>query len=358
MKKKSFELTDFRERKLPTQSEIMASWGSKTSRPLVSVICIAFNHADYIRDAIKGFLIQKTKFPFEVIVHDDASTDGTKNIVQSYVERYPEIIKPIFQSENQYSKGKRPTLLSFPFAQGKFIALCEGDDFWISSQKLQRQAVELEKYNDISGIFNPCYYLNEKTGKQLGLRHVLAESSFVLSAKEIISTGGGVLPTPTFLFKRQILDELPAWFENTIAGDYYIQSFAAIPNGLIYDPFPVACYRKFSATSVTNNFKRQQLEAAKEKLWRELSVMKMFEGAVDQKFRESVISREAAFAKESANVMLEMGDFNEFRLFINASWNLKRKSSYIQSVMYYLRGMPCFLRFLYKIKKSSLGNFG
>ena len=114
--------------------------------PLVSICCITYNHAPYIRECLDGFMMQKTNFPIEIIINDDASTDGTTEIIKEYEARYPDIIKPIYQIENQYSKGVRGMYANFcfPRAQGKYIALCEGDDYWTDPLKLQKQVDFLE----------------------------------------------------------------------------------------------------------------------------------------------------------------------------------------------------------------------
>jgi len=125
---------------------------------VVSISCITYNHEPYIRECLEGFLMQKCNFGFEVLIHDDASTDGTADIIREYQEKYPEIIKPILQSENQWSKGVRMigTTFNVPRAQGKYIALCEGDDYWTDPLKLQKQVDFLEanpEYNLICGGF-------------------------------------------------------------------------------------------------------------------------------------------------------------------------------------------------------------
>lgn len=110
--------------------------------PLVSICCITYNHAPYIRQCLEGFLIQKTTFPFEILIHDDASTDGTADIIREYEARYPHLIKPIYQVENQYSKGtKISSTYNYPRAKGKYIALCEGDDYWTDPLKLQNKFI-------------------------------------------------------------------------------------------------------------------------------------------------------------------------------------------------------------------------
>lgn len=109
--------------------------------PMVSVCCLAYNEEQYIGQTLDGILMQKGDFSIEVLIHDDASTDNTANIIRDYQERYPDIIKPIFQRENQWSSCGWGILKKFvyPLAKGEFIALCEGDDYWTDEYKLQRQ---------------------------------------------------------------------------------------------------------------------------------------------------------------------------------------------------------------------------
>lgn len=115
----------------------------------VSVICTAYNHAKYIRKCLDGFVMQKTNFKYEVIIHDDASTDNTAEIIKEYELKYPDIIKPIYQTENQYSKGvKFISKVMLPQAKGKYIAFCEGDDYWCDENKLQMQYDILEANPD------------------------------------------------------------------------------------------------------------------------------------------------------------------------------------------------------------------
>lgn len=127
------------------QDQIIATWKDDISVPLVSVRCVTYNHAPYIEDAIKGFLIQETTFPIEIWIHDDASTDGTREIVEEYQSRYPKIIKTILQRENQYSKNVKPGIILTRECKGKYIAVCEGDDYWTDPNKLQIQVDFLEK---------------------------------------------------------------------------------------------------------------------------------------------------------------------------------------------------------------------
>lgn len=138
---------------LRSQEEIMATWIGYTDKPLLSICCMTYNHERFIEDALEGFLIQLTNFPLEILIHDDASSDRTADIIREYKVKYPRLIKPTLQKENQYSQGKKPMQILMPATQGKYIAVCEGDDFWIDPQKLQIQVDFLEKNPDfvISG---------------------------------------------------------------------------------------------------------------------------------------------------------------------------------------------------------------
>lgn len=127
------------------QNSVILNWIGNPEQPLVSILCDTYNHENFIRDTLQGFLNQETNFPFEIIVHDDASTDRTAAIVKEFADQYPLIIKPVFQTVNQYSqKNNFWSDVTFPKAKGKYIALCEGDDYWIDTLKLQKQVDFLE----------------------------------------------------------------------------------------------------------------------------------------------------------------------------------------------------------------------
>jgi len=132
-----------------TENDIIKFWNKEElNKPLVSIVCHAYNQEHFIEDTINGFLSQKTTFPFEVIVHDDASTDSTKSVIETYVAKYPNILKPIYQSENQFSKRNISASFTYPASKGKYIAHCEGDDYWTDEYKLQKQVDFLEQNED------------------------------------------------------------------------------------------------------------------------------------------------------------------------------------------------------------------
>ncbi|MDR1005490.1 MAG: glycosyltransferase [Bacteroidales bacterium] len=129
---------------------------------LVSVCTLTYNHVPYIRQCVESLLMQKTNFDFEILIHDDASTDGNQSIIREYEEKYPQIIKPIYQKENQHSKGVRITpQFQLPRAKGKYIAFCEGDDYWTDELKLQKQVDFLEKNEDYGLVHTDYKVFNQ-----------------------------------------------------------------------------------------------------------------------------------------------------------------------------------------------------
>lgn len=129
-------------------------------KPVVLINTLTFNHKDYLRDTLDGFIMQKTDFPFVAVVHDDASTDGTTAILHEYAEKYPDIILPIFENENQYSKrdGSLSKIIR-TVREGigaKYIALCEGDDYWTNPLKLQKQVDFLETHPEYTLVAHNC----------------------------------------------------------------------------------------------------------------------------------------------------------------------------------------------------------
>lgn len=133
----------------------------KEKKPLVVISCLTYNHGAYLQDALEGFVKQKTDFPFVAIVHEDASTDNTADVLRKYAEKYPDIILPIFEKENQYSKGDQELNKVMRAAReatgAKYMAMCEGDDYWIDPLKLQKQVDFLEAHPDFGLVHTAVF---------------------------------------------------------------------------------------------------------------------------------------------------------------------------------------------------------
>lgn len=206
--------------------------------PKITVLCLAYNHASYIKDALEGFVSQKTRFSFEVIVHDDASTDGTADIIREYARRYPEIIKPVFQKENQYSRGVAigPTFC-FPLVRGEYVALCEGDDYWTDPLKLQLQADALDAHPEVDLCTHGA--LVTQNGKFHGYMPSRLWGG-ILSADKIIR--GMRLPTASLLIRREAyLRMIPP--REILFNDTALLLQTCMRGGALYLPRCMSVYR-------------------------------------------------------------------------------------------------------------------
>ncbi len=132
---------------------------------MVSVMCITYNHERYIRQCLESLVSQKTSFRYEVVVHDDCSTDGTADIIREFEEKYPGIIRPIYQKENQYQKRVRLFQTTALYARGKYVAFCEGDDYWCDNEKLQIQVDYMESHPKCSICFHNVNMLYVDSGE-------------------------------------------------------------------------------------------------------------------------------------------------------------------------------------------------
>lgn len=213
----------------------------KDTRPImVSIRCTAYNHEKYIRDALEGFVMQKTNFRFEAIVHDDASTDGTAAIIREYAEKYPDIIKPIYETENQYSKhdGSLSRIMN-EACVGKYIALCEGDDYWTDPYKLQKQVDFMEKHPDYSMCWTDAFVEVNGVKKAYNRYSQNCQSP----ATDIIEKGGDFIPTCSILVKNDIMNNLFTFVSKYYCGDYPLQMFCAFVGNVYYICSQTCVYR-------------------------------------------------------------------------------------------------------------------
>lgn len=215
--------------------------GSMSNEIMVSVQCITYNHGKYIRKALEGFVKQKTNFKFEVIVHDDASDDGTQDIIREYAEKY-DFIFPILQKENQYSK-KIPFTRKYihPLLKGKYIAFCEGDDFWTDENKLQVLFDYMEAHKECSMCCHAYTNVVANTEEIVCEVHTLEEDGTITMEKAIKYDNPTQLASQ--MFRRDCILDKPDIFNNRGVGDYTILLYAAYKGEIHYIDKLMACHR-------------------------------------------------------------------------------------------------------------------
>lgn len=230
---------------------------SKDKEIVVSVLCAVYNHQKYLRQTLESFVMQKTDFLYEIIVHDDASTDNSRQIIMEFAEKYPQIIKPIYQNENQYSKGKYIIGdFMFPAAKGEFLAWCEGDDYWTDKNKLQKQVDALRRNPD-------CFFCTHTVpishdGIIEGCFPAIKIETGVYSTKEVLAMG--YFQTSSFMIKKEKFREYLHFrkTDSAIAGSESILMYMALIGNTYYINERMSMYRILTPGSWTSRQKKDK----------------------------------------------------------------------------------------------------
>lgn len=189
-------------------------------------MCVTYNHGNYIRSCLEGFLLQETTFPVEILVHDDASTDGTAITVKEYGERYPHLIRTFFQSENQWSKGVKVAHTLVRMARGEFIATCEGDDYWIAASKLTQQVAVFTRHADCVVCGGRVFVVREGAPTPYAIEPDLPPERLPQLTPEQIMRGEWYLKTLSRMVRRSLWsDYLSVVGDNRAAGDWLFVLF-------------------------------------------------------------------------------------------------------------------------------------
>lgn len=260
---RTFDLAEYRAQALPSEAEILAGWGGEIA-PLISVVCITYNQRPYIEDAIRGILSQKTSFPYEVLIQDDVSSDGTRIILAEYASRYPRIIRLLLPDTNLYRRGIRPTFHAVLSAKSQFIALCEGDDYWIDPEKLQKQFMAIGGSSDVMLVHSAGLRQDENGFSRVDYSGP-ADFESRQSAAASLMRGNSVL-TATALYRRKVFEELrhskdrlnPHW----PFGDYPLALQAVTMGNVVKLRNATAVYRAVGG-SLTNRGRESHLRMHK-----------------------------------------------------------------------------------------------
>ena len=279
--------------------------------PLVSISCITYNHAPYIRECLDGFITQRTNFPFEILIHDDCSTDGTTEIIKEYAGKYPDIIKPMYEEINQYQNGKPAgsAIWNFPRARGKYIAMCEGDDYWTDPLKLQKQVDFLESHPDYSMCFHSAVVHYENSDKEDHLFSTLETREYDI--KE--NMDDWIVATASLVYRKSVL-ESPCYKEyrkskKFVVGDYPLILSCAKVGRLYCFKEPMSVYR-LQPTGWTQQ-KNLGAKMALKLIEQEVETMRIFGG-----YSNVIGPKKIAKHSRAATSLLLKGKIGEsFRVF-------------------------------------------
>ena len=255
----------------------------------VSICCITYNQEAYIRDALEGFLSQQTDFAYEILIHDDASTDHTADIIREYAARFPDRIFPILQTENQYALGRTNVsgLYNFPRARGTYIAMCEGDDYWTDPRKLQLQVDFMDTHPDCAMILHSARV--EVQGKAITEHQMRPyRQNRRIMPEEIIDKTTGY-PTASLLFYADMVKDLPSFYNDAPIADIPLQLLAAARGWAYYLDRPMCVYRLGGAASWTTLMKQGDYEKKQAAYAESMTDMyRGFDAYSGQRFHETV----------------------------------------------------------------------
>lgn len=265
----------------------------KETEIMVSICCLTYNQEAYVEQALKGFVSQKTSFLYEVLIHDDASTDRTADKIREYALLYPDLIKPILQTENQYARGLTNVsgTYNFPRARGRYIAMCEGDDYWTDPYKLQKQVDFLEAHPGCSLVFHSARI--EVLGRAFTEQSMRPyKKSRKVLPEEIINKTSGY-PTASLMFRTDMVKALPDFYVKAPLADVPLQLMAATRGWAYYMDQPMCVYRLGGASSWTTLMKQGDYEKKQEQYYREMRDMyRRFDQETRGRFHEA--ARQAA----------------------------------------------------------------
>jgi len=236
---------------------------------MVSIVCESFNHELYLRKCLDGFVMQTTNFAFEILIHDDASTDKSAEIIREYVASYPDIDwKPIYQTDNQYSKGISIWRdIQFPRVRGKYIAICEGDDYWTDPLKLQKQIDILEGDTSLMGCCtNRCLVNKNGIRYEEGMSYLIpTKHSCRITLRDYFKYNA-IYPTASVVFRNNHYEEVQqkmAHMKNPYLGDWTLW-IALHCFGDFYYLDEITCAYRLNPTSVTHTkWKKERVAKVK-----------------------------------------------------------------------------------------------
>lgn len=297
---------------------------------MVSIVCIAYNQEKYIRNTLDGFVNQETNFKYEVLIHDDASSDRTADIIMEYANKYPNLIKPIIQKENQYSKGiNAQTVFNYSRINGKYVAYCEGDDYWSNNKKLQKQFDNMEKHSDCSICVHNTQCI-DKNGKVLlqNFPRIPIKPGIISAAEYIhdeLCVSNWLFQTSSYFIRREVIDFWREKFHNPYPmGDLPLVLLALQFGDCFYIDEVYSCYRKDSGGAMSRL--RNDTSAAIQYYEKIISAHKEFDSFSNMRYHKDF---DYAIRSTELQIHKLKGEFKEIKnsryddIFDNLNWKNK-----------------------------------
>ncbi len=217
-------------------------------KPKVSVLVITYNHERYIKAALEGVFAQETTFPIEVVISDDASTDGTRSIVGEFAARYPDQVRLSFREKNCGDGGNENFLLGLEMCRGEYIATLDGDDYWTDIGKLQRQADLLDARSDYPLYFHNCkveYENGDREPWEMVHRPFPMES---VTTRDLLKDA--MVQASTIMMRREVASELRNWPQ--LLSDWFVGIIASRLGPIGYIDRVMSVYRQHASSEFSS----------------------------------------------------------------------------------------------------------
>lgn len=316
--------------------------------PVVSVFNWVYNHNNYIRESIKSILMQKTAFPVEIIIHDDASNDGSTNIIKEYELKYPHLFKNILHIENQWSQGKSVMDPLFEKPRGKYIGLNHGDDYWTDPYKLQKQVDFLEANPEYNLVVHDAIKIDEKGNKLSDYYFKPPKSTF--NQKDLMQLGCQT-PTCSMVFRSECIKDINPVLLNIMC-DQILELVISDNGKMFYMPDNMAAYRIHSGGVWSA---KKNIERFKEALhrWKTIKSIDRYYKNYKQEIDEAIVFSSKEICEDIHALISVRRLYYGFLIYTHS--NKKGLKTFI-----FLLKMVVFpqLYNLYKLKIRGVGKFG
>ncbi len=350
----------FEERFNPDEEYLGIDKEVNRTEPLVSVYIVTYQHAPFIRDCLDGVLMQKTSFPIEILIGEDESTDGTREICMEYAEKHPDKIRLFLRDRktSQLYDDDGNIVCRFngkwlrKCKRGNYLAFCEGDDYWTDPFKLHKQISLMKQHPECHLSFHPVELIwGRNTGRpQIYKKH--SDHNRIYSTEDLIIGGGEFCPTVSLVINTET-SQFDPWRFKMPVQDYFSQVVASFNGGALYINEVMAVYRKGVPGSWSEKHK-SYLKMCEHSL-KMINANRIFDKVTEFKYHRSFKTREAILFKKYS--LFKIYDYDRTTIddvkkltnkYLHGKLRVKGYLYILMSFFYYKIKM----KYLFKIKNS------
>lgn len=307
----------------------------------VSICCITYNQENYISEALESFVHQKIDFPYEIIIHDDASTDRTKDIIKKYQKKYPDIIIPIFEKENVYSKNPNLVMeIVLSKARGEYIALCDGDDGFLSDDKLNCQVKYMDRHPEITLCCHNTKVIDD-SGEMA--YEISPYNEGIVTIYDFFKNSSS-MHTSSMLFRRDDIKKLPSYYHKATVGDLPLKIYLLSKGNAYYIDKIMSFYRS-NAKGSWNLYQKNNEEVLRKNHEMEISVYELFNEETKRKYDKLVRER---IKEKNFDYYIKTNNLKELKK--EEYKDLYSKLSKKEKIKIWIKGIPYIYSMYVKIR--------